>query len=128
MADMAVNNTKSFEYTYSAKQQQEIENIRKKYIPKEEDKLETLRKLDRGTEKPGSITAIALGILGSLIFGIGMCFTMVWTQILLIQGIVIGLLGMALMGAAYPIYKKITRRKREKIAGQILALSEELSL
>ena len=35
----------SFEYTYSAERRQEIEAIRKKYLPKEEDKMEKLRKL-----------------------------------------------------------------------------------
>ena len=39
--------SQNFEYTYSAKQQEEVEAIRKKYLPKEEDKMETLRKLDR---------------------------------------------------------------------------------
>ena len=35
----------SFEYTYSAQQQQEVERIRKKYLPKEESKMDQLRKL-----------------------------------------------------------------------------------
>lgn len=35
----------SFEYTYSAKRQQEVEEIRKAYLPKEEDKMEQLRRL-----------------------------------------------------------------------------------
>ena len=35
----------SFEYTYSPQRQQEVEAIRQKYLPKEEDKLEQLRKL-----------------------------------------------------------------------------------
>ena len=37
----------SFNYTYSAKQQEEIKNIRKKYVAPEEDKMEQLRRLDR---------------------------------------------------------------------------------
>lgn len=32
-------NNQYFEYTYSAKQQKEVEQIRKKYLPKEEDRL-----------------------------------------------------------------------------------------
>ena len=35
----------SFHYTYSAKQQEEIQSIRKKYLP-QEDKMEQLRRLD----------------------------------------------------------------------------------
>ena len=40
----------TFTYTYSAKQQEEIQNIRKKYLPTE-DKMEQLRRLDRSAAK-----------------------------------------------------------------------------
>ena len=36
-----------FRYTYSAKDQEEIRSIRQKYVPREEDKMERLRRLDR---------------------------------------------------------------------------------
>lgn len=128
MTDMAENKNQSFEFTYSAKQQKEIENIRKKYLPKEEDKMETLRRLDKNAEKPGTIISIAVGVIGALILGTGMCCTMVWGESLFIIGIIVGILGIGIVSAAYPLYKKITRKQREKIAVQILALSEELSL
>lgn len=128
MSNVAVGSNKSFEYTYSAKQQKEVEDIRKKYLPKEEDKMETLRRLDRSAEKPGTMAAIIIGVIGSLILGIGMCCTMVWADTLFILGIVVGLLGMAILSVAYPMYKKITQNQRAKIADKILALSAELSL
>lgn len=117
----------TFEYTYSAKEQAEIENIRKKYLPKEDNKMEQLRKLDKSVEVPGTIISIALGILGALIMGTGMSFCMVWADSLLVPGIVIGILGMVLIGLAYPVFRKVTDRQREKLAPQILALTEELS-
>lgn len=123
---METNRENTFEYTYSAKQQEEIEKIKSKYVAKEEDKMDLLRKLDRDVEKPGTITAIVFGVIGTLIMGAGMSMTMVWTETLLIPGIVIGVIGIALLAAAYPIYKSITKKEREKIAPQILALSEEL--
>lgn len=116
-----------FEYTYSAKRQREIEIIRNKYLPKE-DKMETLRNLDRGAERPGMAAALALGILGSLMLGLGMCCTMVWKGTLFALGIVVGLIGIAILSGTYPIYKKVTKKQREKIADRILALSKELSL
>ena len=116
-----------FEYTYSATQQEEIERIRKKYLPKEEDRMELLRKLDRDVTKSGTIWALVLGVVGCLIFGTGMSLALVWTEELLIVGILVGIPGMVMMGAAHPVYAKITKREREKIAPQILALSEELS-
>lgn len=129
MADYAVNN-ETFEFTYSAKQQEEVERIRNKYLPKEETKMEQLIKLDKKTEQPGQIASIAIGTIGSLILGVGMCCTMVWnTSVgIFVGGIIIGIIGMALIFTAYPIYKKITERERAKVAEQIIVLSNELSL
>ncbi|MBQ2799978.1 MAG: hypothetical protein IJF03_01155 [Lachnospiraceae bacterium] len=121
------NKKETFEYTYSAKRQEEIEKIRKKYMPKEEDKMELLRKLDRDVTKPGSIWSLAIGIIGCLLLGVGMCCTMVWAESFFVLGIIVGILGMVIMGTAYPVYVKVTKRQREKLAPQILALTEELS-
>ena len=136
MADITVNKTETFEYTYSAKQQEEIEKIRNKYLPKQESKMEQLKKLDKSAEKPGTITAIALGTIGSLIMGAGMSLAMTDLSAILgmdslqavVIGIVIGIIGMAVAGVAYPVYVSITKKQRAKIADQILKLSEELSL
>ena len=53
---------------------------------------------------------------------------MVWNVgiITMIIGIIIGILGMGIMGLAYPMYKKLTVRERAKVAEQIIALSNEL--
>lgn len=129
MADYAVENN-GFEFTYSAKQQEEVERIRSKYIPKEENKMEKLIRLDKQAERPGTIASIAVGIIGCLILGAGMCCTLVWNSnmAIFIAGIVIGIIGMIVAGVAYPIYTKITKIERAKIAEQVIALSNELSL
>ena len=136
MADMAVNEKEVFEYTYSSKQQEEIEKIRNKYLPKQESKMEQLRKLDKSTEQPGTITGIAVGTVGALIMGMGMSLTMTDLSVFfglneitaIVVGIVIGIIGMAAAGVAYPLYVSITKKQRAKVAEQILKLSEELSL
>ena len=120
--------SQNFEYTYSAKQQEEVEAIRKKYLPKEEDKMETLRKLDRKAENPGSIAALANGILGALVLGAGMSCCLVWTEQLFVAGIIVGIVGMIMVGTSYPMYKKITTKKRAQYAEQILALTNELAM
>lgn len=123
---METKNENTFEYTYSAKKQEEIEKIKSKYVDKEADKMELLRKLDRDVEKPGTMAAIIIGVVGALIMGAGMSCVMVWQDTLMIPGIVIGVIGIAILSAAYPVYKRITKKQKEKIAPQILALSEEL--
>ena len=115
----------SFEYTYSAPEQEEIKRIRSKYLPKEaESKMERLRRLDREAERPGTVAALVLGILGTLIFGTGMCCCMIWQLYPL--GVVVCIAGAVLLGMAYPVYNRVTQHQREKIAPEILALTEEL--
>ena len=120
------NGKETFHFTYSAKQQEEVKNIRKKYLPREADKMEQLLKLDRGVTQKGTTAAIIVGIIGALILGIGMCCAMVWMGDLFIPGIIIGLIGIAVVSAAYPLYNRIVRKEREKIAPEILRLTDEL--
>jgi hypothetical protein len=117
----------TFHYTYSAKQQEEIENIRSKYLPKEEDKMEQLRKLDESTTRPGTIAAIVVGAIGALLLGIGMSCTMVWADKYFVIGIVVGILGIIGIAAAFPLYRHITANMRKKVAPEILRLADELS-
>jgi hypothetical protein len=121
------NKHETFQYTYSAKQQEEIEKIRQKYLPREENKMEQLRKLDDSATKPGTIAALAVGIISALLFGIGMCCSMVWADRYFVVGIIIGIIGLAGAVSALPLYNYITARKREKLAPIIIKLSEELS-
>ncbi|HIR52335.1 MAG TPA: hypothetical protein IAB39_02890 [Candidatus Onthovicinus excrementipullorum] len=121
------NKKEVFQYTYSAKRQEEIQNIRKKYLPEEEDKMERLRRLDRGTTKKGTIISIMVGVVGCLLLGVGMCCTMIWAQQWFIPGILIGIVGIVGIAAAYPLYARITKKERKKLAPQILKLTDELS-
>ena len=117
-----------FNYSYSAKQSAEVEKIRKKYTEptEKEDKMEKLRHLDASASKPGIITAWCLGIAGALLLGVGMCCTMVWADTLFVPGIVIGVVGIACVAAAPAVYKRITKKRRKKLAPEILRLTDEL--
>ena len=121
---LAVNN--SFHYTYSAPEQQEVKKIREKYLPKEETKLDQLRRLDESVTKKGMAVSLVTGTLSSLILGIGMCCCMVWGGWLFIPGIVIGIVGIAGVAMAYPMYTRVTQKERERIAPEILRLTDEL--
>ena len=118
----------TFTYTYSAKEQEEIKKIRDKYAPptQEETTMEQLRRLDASATKGATIVSLIVGIVSSLILGVGMCCTMVWDDRLFIPGIAIGIVGIAGVIAAYPIYTHMVKRKRAKLASEILRLSDEL--
>ena len=121
----------SFEYTYSAQRQQEVEEIRKAYLPQKEDKMEQLRRLHAIPTKKAQAVSLAIGIIGALILGTGMslCMTELGASLgnlALILGVLVGFVGIAMIAAAYPIFKKVLKKERNKIAPQIIKLSNEL--
>ncbi|MBQ8612278.1 MAG: hypothetical protein IJ412_11315 [Oscillospiraceae bacterium] len=122
---------KSFHYTYSAEQQQEIRDIRKKYLAPEEDKMEQLRRLDRCAAQKAQAWSIVLGVTGTLIFGLGMSCAMTdLTGFLggtaLMIGIPVSVVGLAVLALAYPVYNSILKKERQRIAPLILQLTDEL--
>ena len=78
----------SFSYTYSARVQEEIKSIRSRYVEPEEDKMETLRRLDRSATRKGTVLSLIVGIVGTLLMGVGMCCAMVWMGAWFVPGIV----------------------------------------
>ena len=126
-----MENKEGFSFTYSAEQQKEVEAIRKKYLPREEDKMEQLRRLHAVPTQKAQAASIAVGIIGALIMGTGMSLAMTEIGAMLgsfamVLGILIGVAGMILVALAYPIYNKILKKERNRIAPEILRLSDEL--
>lgn len=126
-----MDNNQSFEYTYSAHQRQEIEHIRQKYLPKEEDKMDQLRKLHYSASQKAQAWSIAIGVIGALILGAGMSLIMTDLGLLLGGlaigvGILVGLFGIVLVALAYPVYNSVLKKERARIAPEILRLTEEL--
>ena len=118
------NNT--FNYSYSAQRNREVESIRNKYIQKEESKLETLKHLDLRVQSAGIIESLCLGVIGSLVFGIGMCFGLDVIAGTAAHAALFMLIGMLLMAPAYPIYKRIAHKTKKRLTPEILRLSEEI--
>lgn len=126
----------AFQYTYSAKEQEEIKNIRKKYAPSEEpvDKLTQLRHLDKRVSDKATVKSLVLGIMGMLLLGIGMSLAMSeFSEILGLHknmayliGIPSGMAGIAMICLAYPAYNRVLKKEREKIAPEIIRLTDEL--
>lgn len=123
--------SQSFEYTYSAQQQKEIEAIRNKYLPKEADKMDQLRKLHAIPTQKAQAASLAVGVIGAMILGTGMSLAMteigaVLGSFAMMVGILVGIVGMMLVALAYPLYNRVLKKQREKIAPEILRLSDEL--
>ena len=121
----------SFRYTYSAKQQEEIKNIRKKYMRPEDDKMARLRRLDQRVTQKAQGWSIVFGVVGALILGTGMSLAMTdlsgflgGTAMLI--GIPVGLIGIVMVALAYPVYHRILKKERQRAAPEILRLTDEL--
>ena len=126
----------TFNYTYSAKEQEEIKAIRKKYAVQEktEDKMEQLRRLDAAVTQKATSVSLVFGVIGALILGMGMSLAMtdigkiigLLGGMAMLVGILIGIIGIVLVSVAYPIYNSIIKKEREKIAPEIIRLTDEL--
>ena len=122
-----MNNESSFSYTYSAKENQEVLNIRKKYMPHEETKMEELKRLDNLVQAAGVMESLCVGIGGCLVFGLGMCLAMEVIGNAMWLGILLGLVGAVGMAAAYPVYRKFFVKAKNEHAPRVLELAAELT-
>ena len=122
-----MNNENTFSYTYSAKENQEVLNIRKKYLPQEESKLDELKRLDNLVQSSGVMEGLCAGIGGTLIFGLGMCLAMEVIGHMVWLGVSLGLTGMVGMLAAFPVYWRCFANAKARYAPRILQLTEELA-
>ena len=130
------NENNGFSYTYSAKEQLELKKIRAKYMPntESEDKMQRLRRLDRGVTQKAEVVALCLGIIGTLILGFGMSLFMsslgevlgLPQTMAMVIGVAVGIVGGALAALAYPSYHAVIKRERAKIAPEIIRLADEL--
>ena len=132
------NNTENngFQYTYSAKERAELKRIRDKYTaPTEaEDKMARLRRLDASVTNTAQAVALVFGVVGALVFGLGMSLCMTdladifgkHRDLSMVIGITVGVVGGILASLAYPVYGAIVKAKRKKLAPEIIRLADEL--
>ena len=117
---------KTFVYQYSSERNREVEAIRSKYLPKPESNLDTLKRLDAQVRCAGQLWGLTLGVVGLLIFGVGMCIGLgailadTWLSLLL------GAIGTMVMITAYPTYKYVSDKIKSALTPEILRLSEEI--
>ncbi len=122
-----MSNQFNFKYTAPTEEERkEIDSIRSRYAPKtqKEDKLERLRRLDELVKSVPTVWALVLGVLGVLIFGLGLAMILEWN--IYVWGIAVMVIGSVPMAIAYPVYKKLLTKYKDRYGEEILRLSEEL--
>ena len=122
-----MNNQFNFKYTApSQEERKEIDSIRRKYAPQEhvESKIERLRRLDSIVKNTAIVWSLVLGVVGVLIFGLGLTMILEWS--IWFWGVVLMVIGSVPMAIAYPVYKLALNKGKAKYGDEILRLSEEL--
>lgn len=110
-----------------------VQKIRTQYTEREHTELEELKALDKKVKLPAKLFGWLFGSVGALIMGGGMSLVMTDLGETLsmaepmVCGIVIGVVGMAMALANYPIYQRILNRRRKAYAAQVIALSDRLT-
>ena len=111
-----------------------VQKIRTQYTEKESNEIDALRALDARVKRPANVFAYTFGSLSAIVMGAGMSLVMTdigsalgaYRSFAMPFGILIGMLGILAVAAAYPIYNRITKKERERVAPEILRLTDEL--
>lgn len=118
-----------FEFRYSVpteEERNEIKNIRNQYLDNhsQNEKLARLRKLDAKVKNIPTCVSMIVGIMGILIFGLGLAMALEWG--LIFWGVIIGVIGCVPMGFSYIVYNKTYLKLKDKYSDEILQISNEL--
>lgn len=110
------------------KNQQEryANRMRHEYGEHKETKLEKLQKLDRKVKLPAEVFAYVFGTIGALVLGTGMCLAMGVIGDLMALGIVVGIVGIAMVSVNYFIYRAIVKSRKKAYSADVLRLTDEL--
>lgn len=124
-------NKDKFDYNYCAPNNEEkrwIESIRRQYLPEgdRDEKVAEMRSLHKKAKTLPTCISVSVGIIGTLIMGTGMAMSLEMN--LLVGGIIVGIVGMAIMLVAYPVYQFLRERGKNKYGDRIVRLADELSV
>lgn len=110
-----------------------VQKIRTQYTERQHTELDELKALDKKVKLPPTVFGYVFGSIAALIMGSGMSLVMTDLSETLgiaspmVPGIAIGLVGMVMTLANFPIYKAMLTSRRKKFADEIIRLSDKIS-
>lgn len=116
-----------FTYDYTAPTQderREIEDIRRRYANNKKSSIERLRELDGKVKNFPMALSISLGVVGILVFGLGLTLVLEWGNV--VWGVITALIGCVPMAVAYPVYNYFFTKNKQKYGNEILELSKQI--
>ena len=127
---MENNDNNTFSYTYTAlseSEKREVARIKERYTADNKSsatKLDRLRSLDAKVRNGAMIIGITLGVVGVLVFGLGLTCVLEWG--LWVLGISLMVAGCVPIAVAYPVHNAVYKHNRNKYGDEIARLSEEI--
>lgn len=107
------------------------EQLAAEYAPKDTSKVVALRKLDRRAKLPASVFTYSFGVVAALVMGAGMCLSMgvvgAGDATSMGAGVAMGIVGLAMAGANYSLYRRLLERGRRRYAADIVRLAGEIA-
>ncbi len=107
-----------------------VEQIKAQYEERQPNKMDELLSLNAKVKRPAQIFAYIFGTVGSLVLGTGMSLAMKviggGLSFAMPLGIVVGVVGLAMVSVNYFLYKKILKGRKQKYGKQILSLTDSL--
>ena len=108
-----------------------VEKIRSQYTEQEHTDLDALKALDAKVKRPVNVFGYTYGSVSTIIMGAGMslCMTDIGAalgRLAMILGIMVGLAGIVMVAVAYPTDNRTLKKERERIAPEILRMTDEL--
>ena len=110
-----------------------INKIKSEYTEKTDTEFDKLMKLDRKIKLPPTIFTYTCGIIGALFLGFGMSLTMtnIGTTLgissVMVIGILFGVIGIAICGINYPLYKRSLDSRKKEYSSEVIRLADKLS-
>lgn len=107
------------------------EQLAAEYAPKDTRKVVALRKLDRQAKLPAVVFTYSFGVASALVMGAGMCLSMGviggGSAAVVGLGVVVGVAGLGMAGANYPLYRRMLESGRRRYAEDIVRLASEIA-
>lgn len=127
----SVQNTVTGDVALSMKRDRKLKHKQElvKLERQAEERLARVNALEKSKTLSASVFGYVFGSVSALIFGGGMCLTMLMTGNIgaFVGGIVLGIAGIVLMSVNYPIFKKIAAKKTKEVLPLIDENEEQLA-
>ena len=112
--------------SYKAQIAYEVNQIRSKYLPQDQNKLEQLKKLDKQVTVPGKKAIFIMVLISLALLAGGISLIAFFNQKFILAGTICCVLSLSCAFMIKPVFNFVTEKERTRLAPQIMRLSDEI--